>query len=333
MTTYKDAGVDIEAGNLLVERIKPMAANTFSPGVMTDIGGFAGLFSLNTNHIANPVLVSATDGVGTKLKIAFESGIHDTIGIDLVAMVVNDIIVKGASPLFLLDYIAVDKLDIDKATSIIKGIAEGCKQAECALIGGETAEMPGVYHTNEYDLAGFAVGIVGRDNIIDGSEIAIGNDVIGICSSGIHSNGYSLIRKIRDNSKAFDDYTSDSGQSMIEQLLTPTKIYVKTIKTIIRNYKVNGIAHITGGGLIENIKRVLPQPCDIKLTNTEFMKHHPIFEYIKIVGAVSDEEMLSTFNNGIGMVLIVDKQNTEDIMQQLDFLGEDNYLIGEICKK
>ncbi|HYS43159.1 MAG TPA: phosphoribosylformylglycinamidine cyclo-ligase, partial [Geobacteraceae bacterium] len=262
-TTYRDAGVDIDAGNAFVKMIKPLVKATSRPEVIADIGGFGGLFSLNAAKYKNPVLVSGTDGVGTKLKLAFLAGRHDTIGIDLVAMCVNDIVVQGAEPLFFLDYLATAKLDPEKAAQVVKGISEGCIQAGCALIGGETAEMPGFYADGEYDLAGFTVGVVDRDNIIDGSSITVGNTLIGIASSGLHSNGYSLARKIIFDRMglAIGDILPGSDKSVADELLTPTRIYVKSILNLLRDFRINGIAHITGGGLLENVPRVLPHGC------------------------------------------------------------------------
>ena len=261
--TYKDSGVDIDAGNTFVKMIKPLVKATSRPEVMADIGGFGGLFSLNTAKYKNPVLVSGTDGVGTKLKLAFMADRHDTVGIDLVAMCVNDIIVQGAEPLFFLDYLATGKLDPAKAADIVKGISAGCVQAGCALIGGETAEMPGFYADGEYDIAGFTVGVVDRDNLIDGSSITVGNTLIGLASSGLHSNGYSLARKVifEKMGLKIDSVLPGTGLSVADELLTPTRIYVKSILNLLRDFTINGIAHITGGGLLENIPRVLPQGC------------------------------------------------------------------------
>src|SRR6185369_5320013 len=261
--TYKDAGVDIEAGNTFVKMIKPLVKATSRPEVLADIGGFGGLFSLNMGKYKNPVLVSGTDGVGTKLKVAFMADRHDTIGIDLVAMCVNDIIVQGAEPLFFLDYLATAKLDPAKGASIIKGVSEGCVQAGCALIGGETAEMPGFYTGEEYDMAGFAVGVVEREKIIDGSSITVGNHLIGLTSSGLHSNGSSLARKVilERMGLGINDEIPGLGKTVADELLTPTRIYVRSVLNLLRDFAISGLAHITGGGLLENIPRVLPNGC------------------------------------------------------------------------
>ena len=260
---YSEAGVDLDAGNKFVELIKPIVSKTFRSGVITDIGGFAGLFSLKVQDIKNPVLVSSTDGVGTKLKIAFMLDKHDTVGIDLVAMCVNDIMVQGANPLFFLDYISIGKLEVNKARDIVKGIAAGCQEANCSLIGGETAEMPGFYAEGEYDVAGFVVGLADNEELLDGSEVAVGHQLIGISSSGLHSNGYSLVRKIffEGLKMSVKDYVEDFGRTLGEELLEPTRIYARTISNLRRDFKIYGIAHITGGGLIDNVPRMLPKPC------------------------------------------------------------------------
>lgn len=334
--TYKDAGVDIEAGNSFVGLIKPFVKSTFRPEVMTDIGGFGGLFSLNASKYKNPVLVSGTDGVGTKLKIAFMADCHDTVGIDLVAMCVNDIVVQGAEPLFFLDYLATGHLKPEKAASIVKGIAEGCRQAGCALIGGETAEMPGFYADGEYDIAGFAVGAVDRDHIIDGSGIAVGNKLIGIASSGIHSNGYSLARKLvfERMGLKIDSIFPGTGKTVAEVLLTPTRIYIRSILNLLKDHTINGIAHITGGGLLENIPRVLPQGCRATL-HLPSWERPVIFDVMRDAGNVELSEMYRTFNMGIGMVLVVAEKDTEDMIDRLHGLGEQAWVIGEInsCEK
>ncbi len=311
--TYKDAGVDIDAGDELVERIKPFAKMTDRLGVGGDLGGFGALFDLTKLSYKNPVLVSSTDGVGTKIKLAIDSGIHDTIGQDLVAMCVNDIIVQGAEPLFFLDYFACGKLHVDVAEKVIKGIAEGCKLAGCALIGGETAEMPGMYAENDYDLAGFTVGIVEKDAILP-KGIAEGDALIGIASSGVHSNGYSLVRKIYERDKsAFD----------IRELLAPTKIYVKQVLPSIRKNLVKGLAHITGGGLTENIPRITG--AEIKLGSWEFPD---LFKRLQKTGGVSEEEMLRTFNCGIGLVAVVAQENKQEFITALEAAGEKAFEIG-----
>ena len=332
--TYADAGVAIDKANLLVKNIKKIAKNTYRSGVMGDIGGFGSLFSLNTARYDRPVLVSSTDGVGTKLKLAFMSGQHDTIGIDLVAMCVNDIAVQGAAPLFFLDYISMGKLDNDVAMSIISGIGEGCKQAKCALIGGETAEMPGLYAENEYDLAGFTVGIVDNDKIIDGSEIHVGNQLIGIASSGLHSNGYSLVRKICFEvlKLELDSHIPELDKTLGEELLTPTKIYVHTIQSMIKNLPVLGLSHITGGGFEDNLTRVIPKACGIVLRKRSW-DVPPVFAFLQKAGKVKDHEMMRTFNNGLGLVAIVPEKAVQDVLERLNVLGEKAYVIGEIIER
>ncbi|HEY3425138.1 MAG TPA: phosphoribosylformylglycinamidine cyclo-ligase [Negativicutes bacterium] len=329
--TYKDAGVDIEAGNSFVRMIKPLVKSTYRPEVMTEIGGFGGLFSLNSAKYKNPVLVSGTDGVGTKLKLAFMADQHDTVGIDLVAMCVNDIVVQGAEPLFFLDYLATGRLLPEKAAAIVKGIAEGCRQAGCALIGGETAEMPGFYADGEYDIAGFAVGVVERENIIDGSSIAVGNRIIGIGSSGLHSNGYSLARKLVFDRMglSIDSEMPGLGRTVAEELLTPTRIYIRSIMNLLKDFTVKGIAHITGGGLLENVPRVLPRGCkaSIHLNNWE---RPALFNLLQEAGNVERDEMYKTFNMGIGMVLVVAENEAEDMLYRLNGLDERAWIIGEI---
>ena len=329
--TYKDAGVDIDAGNQFVDLIKPLVKQTSRPEVLTDIGGFGGLFSLNSSKYKRPTLVAATDGVGTKLKLAFMLDKHDTVGIDLVAMCVNDIIVQGAEPLFFLDYLATAKLSPEQAVEVVKGIAEGCKQANCALLGGETAEMPGMYSGGEYDLAGFSVGVVDNDKIIDGSAITEGDLVIGIASSGLHSNGFSLARKIflETLHLDLDSQPDDLDNSLGQELLTPTRIYVKSILNLIRDYEIKGIAHITGGGLLENIPRVLPRNCKAIIRRNSWEKP-AIFEMLQHGGNIPEEEMYRTFNYGIGMVLIVSTNDADDVIGRLAGLGDKAYLIGEI---
>ena len=331
--TYRDAGVDIDAGNTFVKMIKPLVKATTRPEVIADIGGFGGLFSLNAAKYKNPVLVSGTDGVGTKLKLAFLADKHDTIGIDLVAMCVNDIVVQGAEPLFFLDYLATAKLDPEKAVQVVKGIADGCIQAGCALIGGETAEMPGFYSGDEYDLAGFTVGVVERDRIIDGSTITVGNKLIGIASSGLHSNGYSLARKIilEKMGLGINDLLPGLVTTVAEELLTPTRIYVKSILNLLRDFRINGIAHITGGGLLENVPRVLPHGCKAIIDRTSW-EQPPIFSILRDGGNLDDEEMYRTFNCGIGMVLAVPEDEAEEILIRLSGLHEQAYVIGEVAK-
>jgi len=329
--TYKDAGVDIEAGNSFVNMIKPLVKSTFRPEVMAEIGGFGGLFSLNASKYKNPVLVSGTDGVGTKLKLAFLADRHDTVGIDLVAMCVNDIIVQGAEPLFFLDYLATGRLLPEKAAQIVKGIAEGCRQAGCALIGGETAEMPGFYADGEYDMAGFTVGVVERDNIIDGSSISVGNRLIGIASSGLHSNGYSLVRKLvfERLGLSVDSPFPGTDHTVAEELLTPTRIYVRSVLNLLRDFKINGIAHITGGGLLENVPRILPRGC-VATIHLDRWERPVLFDVLRDAGNVERDEMYRAFNMGIGMVLAVAENDVEDIIDRLKGLGDQAWAIGEI---
>jgi phosphoribosylformylglycinamidine cyclo-ligase len=331
--TYKDAGVDIDSGNRFVKLIKPLVKATYRPEVMADLGGFGGLFSLNSSKYKNPVLVSGTDGVGTKLKVAFQAGKHDTIGIDLVAMCVNDIIVQGAEPLFFLDYFATAKLDPEMGAQVVKGIAEGCSMAGCALIGGETAEMPGFYSAGEYDLAGFAVGVVDRDNIIDGSTITVGNKLIGIASSGLHSNGYSLARKVLFEKLGLgvNDELPGIGKTVAEELLTPTKIYAKSILNLLRDFRLNGIAHITGGGLLENVPRILPNGCSALINKNSWVMQD-IFTIIRNAGNIDEMELFRTFNCGIGMVLVVPDIEADEVLLRLSGLNEQAYVIGEIGK-
>jgi len=332
-TTYKSAGVDIDAGNEFVRLIKPLVKATSRPEVMAEIGGFGGLFSLSAGKYKNPVLVSGTDGVGTKLKLAFMADRHDTIGIDLVAMCVNDIVVQGAEPLFFLDYLSTSKLDPAKGAEIVKGIAAGCIQAGCALIGGETAEMPGFYTNGEYDMAGFAVGVVERENIIDGSSVTVGNRLIGIASSGLHSNGYSLARKVifEKMGLGVSDELPGLGKNVADELLTPTRIYVRTILNLLRDFSIKSIAHITGGGLIENIPRVLPHGCKA-LINAASWNWPEIFLLLQDAGGIETGEMRRTFNCGIGMVLAVPENEVEEILIRLSGLNEQACVIGEVAK-
>jgi len=332
--TYRGAGVDIDAGNKFVNLIRPMVRKTFRPEVVTDIGGFGGLFALRTKKYKNPILVSSTDGVGTKLKVAFMSGKHDTVGIDLVAMCVNDVIVQGAEPLFLLDYLATGKLTLGVSTQIIKGVARGCIQAGCALIGGETAEMPSFYPEGEYDLAGFTVGVVERSKVIDGSAIRAGDRLVGIASSGLHSNGYSLARKVLFERMRLKpgSRVKGLGRNIGEELLVPTKIYVKPLLDLIKNFPIHGMAHITGGGITDNLPRVIPPGCKA-LVRRGAWPVPPIFEVIRQGGNVEEEEMLRTFNNGIGMILAVPAKAVEGVIARLKRWKEKAYPIGEIVKK
>lgn len=329
--SYRDAGVDIEAGNALVDRIKPHAAKTKRPGVMAGLGGFGSLFELPLDRYKQPVLVSGTDGVGTKLRLAIESGIHNTIGIDLVAMCVNDIAVLGAEPLFFLDYYATGKLDIDVAESVVSGIAEGCLQAGAALVGGETAEMPSMYEEGDYDLAGFCVGVVEKEGVIDGSQVAAGDQLIGLAASGPHSNGYSLIRKILERSgQSLSD--SFDNSTLGEKLLAPTRIYVKSLLQLNEKINIHALSHITGGGLLENIPRVLPE--DVKaVINANSWQRPAVFDWLQEQGNVEDTEMYRTFNNGIGMVVVVAAAEAEAALELLKQAGEDACLIGQIEAK
>jgi phosphoribosylformylglycinamidine cyclo-ligase len=331
--TYKDAGVDIDSGNAFVKMIRPLVKATYRPEVIADIGGFGGLFSLNTTKYRNPVLVSGTDGVGTKLKLAFMADKHDTVGIDLVAMCVNDIIVQGAEPLFFLDYMATGKLFPEKAAEIVKGIAHGCSLAGCSLIGGETAEMPGFYAEGEYDLAGFAVGVVERDGIIDGSSITVGDKLIGISSSGLHSNGYSLARKVFFEIMGLDIHSilPDLDRTVADELLTPTRIYVKTVLNLMRDFHINGIAHITGGGLLENVPRILPHGCKAIINKNSWVMP-PVFLILQQGCGIDRTEMFRTFNCGIGMVLAVPGNEAEEMLFRLAGLNEHAWIIGEIGK-
>ncbi|MEW6217931.1 MAG: phosphoribosylformylglycinamidine cyclo-ligase [Thermodesulfobacteriota bacterium] len=328
---YRQAGVDIDKGNEFVKRIKPIVAGTFRRGVLTDIGGFGGLFALGADQYDDPVLVASTDGVGTKLKIAQLCDQHDTIGIDLVAMCINDVAVSGARPLFFLDYLACAALDLEQATAIVRGIAKGCELAKCSLIGGETAEMPGMYQPGDYDVAGFVVGIAERSRIIDGSEIKVGDKIIGLASSGLHSNGFSLVRRIcfDELGLSVQDQVAPLGCTLGEELLRPTRIYSETILNLQRNFKVGGVVHITGGGLVDNVPRVLPKECRAVIERGSWTVP-PIFPFLQEQGGLTDGEMHQTFNNGIGMVIIVDDSIAEDVMQQLRALHETPFLIGEI---
>ena len=325
---YKSAGVDIEAGNALVERIKPIAAKTRNAGVMAGLGGFGSLFELPLDRYRQPVLVSGTDGVGTKLKLALDLNIHNSVGIDLVAMCVNDIVVQGAEPLFFLDYYATGKLDVDTAAAVIEGIGKGCEQSGAALVGGETAEMPGMYADGDYDLAGFCVGIVEKDQIIDGSKVAAGDKLIGIASSGPHSNGYSLIRKIIEKSghTLHDDF---NGKTLGEELLTPTRIYVKPLLTLLKSVPVHAMAHITGGGITENLPRVLPKHLAANIQLSAW-KMPEIFTWLQKQGNVALADMLITFNCGIGMIVCVAPEDEATTLEILARQGESACTIGEI---
>ncbi|MET3291751.1 phosphoribosylformylglycinamidine cyclo-ligase [Brevibacillus fluminis] len=328
---YKQAGVDIAAGNEAVERMKKHVKRTFRPEVMTDLGGFGALFKLNTGKYKNPVLVSGTDGVGTKLKIAFMMDKHDTIGIDAVAMCVNDVVVQGAEPLFFLDYLACDKVVPEKIEAIVKGIADGCAQAGCSLIGGETAEMPGMYAEGEYDIAGFTVGAVDEDKLITGKTVAAGDVLIGIPSSGVHSNGFSLVRKVllADNGLTLEQHVDELGKTLGEELLTPTRIYVKSVLALLERFEIKALAHITGGGFTENIPRVLPEGTQAVIEYGSW-PILPIFNLVQRLGAVSQPDMFRTFNMGIGMVLVVRGDEADAVLGALKELGEDAYRLGSI---
>jgi phosphoribosylformylglycinamidine cyclo-ligase len=324
--TYKDAGVDIDAGNTLVERIKPLVARTRRPEVMAGLGGFGGLFAIPPGRYEEPVLVSGTDGVGTKLKLAQITGIHDTIGIDLVAMCVNDVLVQGAEPLFFLDYFACGRLDTDLATAVISGIANGCEQAGAALIGGETAEMPDMYAEGEYDLAGFCVGAVERKNIIDGTSVKPGDAIIGLASSGPHSNGYSLVRKVLE----ITENRNVDGTNAETLLMEPTRIYVRSILKLMETKNLKGLAHITGGGITENVPRILAGDMHAVIDTTSWQQP-PIFDWLQASGRIKTDEMRRTFNCGVGMVVIVDAADVEAAVETLERHGEQAWHLGEIA--
>ena len=319
--TYKDSGVDITKGNQLIEKIKPIAKSTLRPGVLGGLGGFGAMFEIPLEKYKNPVLISGTDGVGTKLKVAEMLNKHDTIGIDLVAMCVNDLIVQGAEPLFFLDYYATGSLNPEIATSVIEGIGEGCRQSGCSLIGGETAEMPGMYKGEEYDLAGFCVGIVDKNQVIDGSKVNEGDHIVALGSSGPHSNGYSLIRKVLEKS------TPSSEQ--LNSLIEPTRIYVKSILSLANTLTVHAISHITGGGLLENIPRVLPDHLSAKL-NSNSWSQPEIFKWLQKEGNIDSHEMYRVLNCGVGMVVIISKESSSQAIEHLSACGENAWLIGEV---
>ena len=331
---YKKSGVDIELANNIINKVKPMISSTHIPGVMNDIGNFAGLFTLAQEKIKDPVLVSGTDGVGTKLMIANLMQKHDTIGIDLVAMCVNDILTCGAKPIFFLDYLATGKLEKDKMVAIIKGITDGCKEAGCALLGGETAEMPGFYPEGEYDLSGFSVGIVERKNIITGENIKAGDVVIGLASSGVHSNGFSLVRKILLEQERIDlkEVLEGFNVSLGEELLKPTRIYVKSVLALMKECIIKGIAHITGGGFYDNIPRILPKGVAVNIDSCSWPKL-PVYKLIQDKGQISNQEMYHTFNMGIGLVLVVEPEEKTSVLQILKKAGESAYQIGEVIPR
>ena len=329
--TYRDAGVDIDAGDALVERIKPLARRTMREGVLAGIGGFGALFEV-PRRFKQPVLVSGTDGVGTKLKLAFEWGAHDTVGIDLVAMSVNDVLVQGAEPLFFLDYFACGKLEVDVAARVVGGIARGCEESGCALIGGETAEMPGMYPPGEYDLAGFCVGAVEKDAIVDGRDIAPGDVVLGLASSGVHSNGYSLVRRIVERAGAAGLPATLDGKPFRERVMAPTRLYVKPVLALLNELRVKGMSHITGGGLVENIPRCLPEGTAAMLDAGAWPRPE-IFDWLQREGGVAEAEMHRTFNCGIGFVLVVAAADSARAMQTLAAQGQSVQRIGEIVAR
>jgi phosphoribosylformylglycinamidine cyclo-ligase len=328
--SYKDAGVDIDAGDALVERIKPLAKKTMREGVLAGIGGFGALFEVPKRY-KEPVLVSGTDGVGTKLKLAFEWQMHDTVGIDLVAMSVNDVLVQGAEPLFFLDYFACGKLDVDTAAAVIGGIAKGCELSGCALIGGETAEMPGMYPAGEYDLAGFAVGVVEKSKILTGQNVQAGDVVLGLSSSGVHSNGFSLVRKVIERAGANTPATLD-GQPFKQAIMAPTRLYVKSVLAALAQHPIKALAHITGGGLLENIPRVLPDGLAAHLRLGSWPRSE-LFGWLQTTAGIDDIEMNRTFNNGIGMVVVIDAAHAKACAQTLQDLGESVHTIGVIAPK
>ena len=334
ISTYKEAGVDIDKADAFIKSIRPLVKSTYRTGVLGDIGAFGGLFHLGVEKYRDPVLVSATDGVGTKIRIAVLMDRHDTIGIDLVAMCANDIIVHGATPLFFLDYLAMGHLAPETAIQIIQGVTHGCRQAHCSLIGGETAEMPGIYQPGDYDLAGFVVGVVERDQIIDGSDIAVGHRVIGLASSGLHSNGYSLVRRVlfERNRYQVTDEIPQLGGLLGEELLKPTRIYVETVLNLLRDFRISGISHITGGGLTDNLPRILPKSCQAVL-HRQSWPVPPIFHFLREQGNIPEDEMRRTFNNGIGLALVVDQELVADILFRLQALGEPAFVIGEIAAR
>lgn len=329
--SYRDAGVDIDAGDRLVENIKPFAKRTMRPEVLGDLGGFGALVEIGKKY-QNPVLVSGTDGVGTKLKLAFDWDKHDTVGIDLVAMSVNDILVQGAEPLFFLDYFACGKLDVARATDVIKGIAQGCEESGCALIGGETAEMPGMYPEGEYDLAGFAVGVVEKERVINGRSIQAGDVVLGLASNGAHSNGYSLIRKIIERDQPDLDAEFDNGKTLREAVIAPTRLYVKPILAALKQFEIKGMAHITGGGITENVPRILPENTVAQI-DAKAWELPKLFQWLQKAGNVETQEMYRTFNCGIGMVVVVAAENADALAAFLTEQGETVYRLGAIRER
>ncbi|MBI3017695.1 MAG: phosphoribosylformylglycinamidine cyclo-ligase [Deltaproteobacteria bacterium] len=333
-SSYKDSGVDIKKADQFISQIKPLAKATYRPEVLAGLGGFGALFHIDFQKYKDPVIVSSTDGVGTKLKIAFMANRHDTIGLDLVAMSVNDILTLGAEPLFFLDYFATANLELSQATQVVKGISEGCKISNCSLIGGETAEMPGIYHKGEYDLAGFAVGVVERNKVIDGSAIKVGHKLVGLSSSGLHSNGYSLVRKIffeQLKLKPTDTVKELKGK-VSDILLAPTIIYVPLILPLLKRFSIHGMVHVTGGGLTENIPRVIPKGLAVQIKKGSW-EIPPIFSFLQSKGKIKETEMLSTFNCGIGFILIVPDNEAQDVVSTLNNLKQKASVIGEVISK
>lgn len=330
--SYRQAGVDIDAAERSVKLIAPWVRRTRRPEVLADIGAFGGFFALDTGRFEQPVLVAGADGVGTKLRIAHMTGIHDTVGIDLVAMCVNDVLVHGAEPLFFLDYLAVGRLDPAQVEALVKGVAEGCVRAGCALIGGETAEMPGFYQPGEYDMAGFAVGAVSRDRLIDGSAVRPGDVVVGLRSSGLHSNGYSLARKVFLEHAGYrlEQVVPSLGRTLAEELLEPTRIYVKPVLQLLEGVAVSAMAHITGGGLVENVARVLPAGCGVVIEQ-RLLPRVAVFELLRELGDIAPAEMVRTFNMGIGFVIIVRAEEADGVLRRLAALGEEASVIGQVC--
>lgn len=333
-STYKDAGVNIDTANAFVDRIKPLIKTTARKEVLSGIGGFGGLFRFDSSKMKSPILVSSTDGVGTKLKIAQMMNKHDTIGIDLVAMSVNDVIVQGAEPLFFLDYLSTGKIELEKSVQIVDGIVQGCKQAGCTLLGGETAEMPGFYSAGDYDLAGFCVGVVDQEKLIDGSTISINDRVIGLASSGLHSNGFSLARKVLLEKGKLSVNHSVPGLSKTvgQELLEPTRIYVKTLLNLFKNFNIKGLVHVTGGGFYDNIPRIIPEVCRCVITKNSW-EIPPIFSVIQDIGQVEEKEMFRVFNMGIGMMMIVSEKDSQEILNRLKAMEESACLLGVIEKK
>ncbi len=333
-STYKNSGVDIDTANDFIERIKPFIKTTARKEVVSGIGGFGGLFRFDSSKYKNPILVSSTDGVGTKLKIAQLMDKHDTIGIDLVAMSVNDVVVQGAEPLFFLDYLATGKIELEKSVKIVEGIVAGCRQAGCTLIGGETAEMPGFYKSGEYDLAGFCVGVVDSEKLIDGSAISVNDCIIGVASSGLHSNGFSLARKVLlDKGKLqVTDTVAGLEKTVGLELLEPTRIYVKPMLNLFKNFNIKGLVHITGGGFYDNIPRIIPQSCRCVISKNSW-DIPPIFQVIKEIGKVDEKEMFRVFNMGIGMMIVAPEKEAEEVIHRLEVLGEKAYLIGAVEKR